>query len=84
MDAPKRKPSYANAPPTKSRIGEAVSVFAQCEVDEIEKELAKFNEQITEIERSGRQDPMIEFLKQQAITLAQHIDELRYSLCFKL
>ncbi len=38
-----------DSPPTKSRIGEAVSVFAQHEVDEIEKELAKFNEQITKI-----------------------------------
>jgi hypothetical protein len=84
MGAPKRKPSYVDSPPTKSRIGEAVSVFAQHEVDEIEKELAKFNEQITEIERSGRQDPMIELLKQRGITLAQHIDELRYSLYVKI
>jgi hypothetical protein len=64
-------------------LSEAISVFTQHEIDEIETELAKFNEQIIEIEESGRQDPMIELLKRQAIALARHIDELRYSLCAK-
>ncbi len=66
-----------------NRISEAVSVFVQHEVDEIEKDLAKFNEQINQIENSGRQDPTIELLKEQAILLARHIDELRCSLCAK-
>ena len=81
MGAPKSQPS--NSLRTNSRINEAVSIFAQHEVDEIEKELARFNERITDIENSGRQDPTIEPLKQQAIILARHIDELRCSLCAK-
>jgi t-SNARE complex subunit (syntaxin) len=79
MGAPRRKPSDANLLLTNSRISEAVSVFVQHEVDEIEKDLAKFNEQINQIENSGRQDPTIELLKEQAI----HIDELRCSLYAK-
>ena len=83
MGAQRRKPSDANLLPTNSRISEAASVFVQHEVDEIEKDLAKFNEQINQIENSGRQDPTIELLKEQAILLARHIDELRCSLCAK-
>ena len=83
MGAPKRNPSDANLLPTNSRITQAVSVFAQHEVDEIENELARLNEEITKIENSGRQDPMVESLKDQTIILARHIDELRCSMCAK-
>jgi t-SNARE complex subunit (syntaxin) len=50
--APRRKRSDANLLLTNSRISEAVSVFVQNEVDEIEKDLAKFNEQINQIENA--------------------------------
>jgi hypothetical protein len=50
--APRRKPSDANLLLTNSRISEAVSAFVQHEGDEIEKDLAKFNEQINQIENA--------------------------------
>jgi hypothetical protein len=65
---------------TDLRLHEAVEVCTQQQIDGLETELAAVNAHIREIETRGRQEPSLETLNVQAISLARSIDELRCSL----